>query len=805
MRHRFPKSIGLILILLLLLGAWVQPGAAQSGLTMTARAGFDGFYKSGQWVPVYVTLSNSGTPMDGTVQIVTNPASSTERLVYDAPVSLPTQSRKLVTLYVQAPNFTNTLTVAFLDENGDLVAETATNSLSQLLPGALLYGVVTPEPGEFGFLENVTGTYKEAKVAFLSLEELPETAVPWNNLDVLIIHDSDTGQLTPAQKEALNAWVDTGGQLVLTGGANWQKTTAAFGDKLPVTISGSESVDDLPALATAVGEPFRDPGPYVIANSSLARGELLFHQDGLPILARQPQGRGAVYFLALDPALAPLQDWDGSELFWAGIAAQVPDQSLWGAGPQNGYAAKNAAASLPSVSLPSAWQLGGLLLVYIVVIGPVNYWFLKRRNKLERAWLTIPVLVLVFSGIAYLVGFQIRGTTALVNQMAVAYSAVDSEYARVYSLLGLFSPQRSTHDLIFENGALARPFGSNFGPDLGGNGRINSIQYGSDVTITGIRLDTAETQTFTAQNSVPAINVSGEAALNLKDGSLTLDVTVQNNSETLLQTASLLFGSTAIELGDLAAGQAKTISHIVGSASAGSGSSPGFSPVRPGYAPLVGNTEAILGTFDYYDDRVLYGRYQLLEALDGEAYNPGSLPLSESAVYLLAWSDSAQIDVSTEGKTDRTDTTLYFVEIPLRQNIVSGRRISIPVTLLHWEAIANSGVYEPAIQDLFLNQGWVELEYTPWPEFQTMQVNELALVLEAPNGDTGAVLPDVRLWNWQKEIWDNFKAGWGETAVAEPNPYVGPNNAVRIRLEDRGVYYDKTLDIVYPLLTGDLE
>ncbi len=804
MRHRIPKSIGLILALLLLLGARARPGAAQSGLTMTARAGFDGFYKSGQWVPVYVTLSNSGALVEGTVQIVTNPASSTERLVYDAPVSLPAQSKKLVTLYVQAPNFTNTLQVQFLDENGDLAAKTATNSLSQLLPDVLLYGVVTPEPGEFGFLENVTGAYKEAKAAFLSLEELPETAVPWNNLDVLIIHDSDTGQLAPAQKEALNAWVDTGGQLVLAGGAGWQKTTAAFGDSLPVTISGSESVDDLPALAAAVGEPFRDPGPYVIANSSLAQGELLFHQDGLPLLARRPQGRGAVYFLALDPALAPLQDWDGGERFWSGVADQVPAPGLWGAGPQNGYAAKNAAASSPAATLPSVWQLGGLLLVYIVAIGPVNYWFLRRRNKLERAWLTIPVLALLFSGVAYLVGFQIRGTTPLVHQVSVAYSAVESDYARVYSLVGLFSPQRATRDLVFGDGALARPFGSDFGPDFAGNGRIHSIRYANDVTITGIRLDTAETQTFMAQNSAPAVNVGGKAALNLKGGDVTLDVTVINNSDVPLETASLLFGVTALELGDLAPGQSKTVSHIVGLAPA-AGPSSGFSPVRPGYAPLTNNADVILGTFAYYDDRVLYGRYQLLETLDGDVYGTGNLQLSPNAVYLLAWSGSAQIDVSTGGKSDRTATTLYFIEIPLRQNIVSGKRISIPAALLHWEAIANSGVYEPAIQDLFLNQGWVELEYTPWPEFQTMQVNELALVMEAPGGNTSAIAPDARLWNWREESWDNFKAGWGETAVADPAPYVGPNNAVRIRLEDRSAYYDKTLDIVYPLLTGDLE
>ena len=804
MRHRIPKSIGLILALLLLLGAGARPGAAQGGLTVTARAGFDGFYKSGQWVPVTVTLGNNGAPIEGTVQIVTNPASPSERLVYEAPITLPSQSRKLVTLYVQAPNFTSSLTVALLDETGNLVTEVKTNSLSQLSPDVLLYGVVTPEPGEFGFLENVAGTRPEAKVAFLGLEELPETAAPWNNLDILIIHDSDTGQLTLAQREALAAWVDTGGQLVLTGGAGWQKTTAAFGDSLPVTISGSESVDDLPALATAVGEPFRDPGPYVIANSSLTRGELLFHQDGLPILARQPQGRGAIYFLALDPALAPLQDWDGGERFWSGIAAQVPAAGLWGAGPQNGYAARNAAASLPSSTLPSAWQLGGLLLIYIVVIGPANYWFLKRRNQLERAWLTIPAMVLLFSGVAYLMGYQIRGTTSLVHQISVAYSAVESDYARVHSLVGLFSPQRATRDLRFGNGALARPFGSDFGADFAGNGRINAIRYTNDVTITGIRLDTAETQTFMAQSSAPALDVNGEAALNAKGDNVTLDVTVTNNSQIPLETASLLMGDTAIELGDLSPGQSETVSRVIGAAPATDFTSGSVSP-RSGYSPLRDNAEIILGTHDYYDDRVLYARYQLLEALDGDNFGASNLQLAASSVYLLAWAGTSQIDITTGGKVDETNSTLYFIEIPLQQNIVSGKQISLPVTLLHWQVLADSGLYNPSIQDLYLNQEWVEFEYVPWPEFQTMQVNELALVMEAPNSNTSSDLPDVRLWNWQEKTWDNFQADWGETAVADPTPYVGPNNAVRIRLEDSSANYNKTLDIVYPLMTGDLE
>src|SRR5690606_2061153 len=178
-----------------------------------------------------------------------------------------------------------------------------------------------------------------------------------------------------------------------------QKTAASLTDLLPVTVDGSRSVDDLPGLRERIGIEFRDPGPYVVATSSLRSGELIFRQDELPLLARQSIGRGSVYFLALDPRLAPLLDWDGSEAIWAAIASRVPSGSNWGSGPQNSYAATEAVSSLPSLTLPSILQLLAFLLVYTIVVGPLNYWVLKRRNQLERAWITIPVLVVIFSGV----------------------------------------------------------------------------------------------------------------------------------------------------------------------------------------------------------------------------------------------------------------------------------------------------------------------------------------------------------------------------------------------------------------------
>lgn len=787
----------LSLLILLTIGSPVFAQQTTPGITLTAEAGFDSYYKSNQWLPVYVNVANSSAPpVEGEVRVIVSPNSPTDRVVYNAPISLPTQSDKQVTLYVRVPSFASELNIELVDGNGRVLSETTTGTLTSLNNDALLYGIITPEPGDFGFLENVDGGRPDTAVAFLDLNQLPEYPAAWNALDILVIHDSDTGQLTVAQQDALAKWVDTGGQLVLTGGANWQKTTAVLPDQLPVTITGSQSIDDLPSLSQRTGIPFRDVGPYVVTTSSLRSGELLFHEDGLPILAQQSLGRGSIYFLALDPVLAPLLDWDGSELLWAQIASQVPNVTMWGRGPQNSFSAGNAISSLNAQNLPAIWQIALLMLFYIIIIGPVNYMILKRRGKTERAWVTIPVIVLLFSGIAYLVGYQLRGTDAILNQMDVAYSHIDSEYGRVNSLIGLYSPKRTTYDLIFKGGALARPFESNFSSEMTGSGNVEAVSYGQDVTITGIRIDVSDIATFAADNTLPAIQLSGEGALTVTDGLIRADISIQNQSDIFLENATLLIGTEIFALGDIPPGETQTPNYIIGRSSA-----------YYAGAPLTGNAETILGSVDYWDDPVLYSRYQLLESLDGDSFGSAVATNSSSdRALLLAWSDTAQIEAETAKGNEATQTTtFYVVEIPLQQNLTSNNAITIPAALLNWQELASSGLYSPNFKDLFMNGGWIEFGFEPWQDFQTMEVSSLAIALESPDGIDSAIVPEVRLWNWREEIWDALEVNWGETAVSNFNTYIGPGNAVRIRLDDNSSSYGKTLDAVYPILSGNLE
>lgn len=811
------QKLALFLALFLALNA--ARVAAQSDETgeivLTAKAGFDGFYKPDYGVPVQVTVANNGPALEGELQIVFEGSSAGDRLIYRSPITLPTRSNKRVNLAVEISSFASRINVELVSDGGQTIAAVSSNRLTQVSAEDLLYGVLSSAPGELSFLENVRGGRAKASVAFLTPDLLPEVSSVWNALDVLILNDVDSGELSTEQLNAAQGWTSTGGLLVITGGPGWQKTTAAVADMLPVNISGIESVEDLPDLSESVKSPFRDPGPYLITASSLTNGEMIFHHEGLPLLARRPWGRGSVFYLALDPQLAPLLDWNGAESIWAAVVRRLPNMPTWGRGFQNGYAASTAVTSLPSLALPSVLQLILFLFVYVIVVGPINYLWLKRRGRLELTWVTVPVLVLLFSGLAYLAGFQLKGNEVILNQMSVATGQLDGDKMRVQSLLGLYSPRRSRYEMIFPADTIARPFESNFGRP-GGGGNIDGITRGSELIISGIRVDVSGTETFVANNYRDTLPVSGNATLRLENNLIHLDFELLNASPFDLENSALLLGSDIISLGTLKAGERIAQSQIV-AAGTGNQSSPTSPPPRsfvpsPGSgSPLTFHADKILGTSDYYNDREAFPRWQLLQSLEGEYYRgPGGIDPSrnirQNVLTFVAWSEDPQLEVTLDGAEHRQmATTLYLLELPMAQNIISGNNVSLPVSLLNWRVLAESNTYQASIHNLYLQGGWVEFEYEPWPEFQTMRVTQLAVAMDEQDPTQSAPVPEIRLWNWNEEVWEEIRdAKWGVTQIGEPQPYIGSGNKVRVRIQDRASF-GTGLSALYPVLVGDLQ
>ncbi len=800
-RLPMPKwLLTLLLLPLLLLIGQTSAHAQPNGLEMTVSAAFDGYYQANDPVPVTVTVSNDGAPLEGELRLETGSATVGDAVVYTAPISLPTQSSKQVFLLVSLPQINDELTVELVNDSGQVVMEAESNRLEIINRNDILVGVVSPDMGAFSRFEEVVGGSQRARVANLSLDTLPDIGVAYNALDILVLDETDTSRLTPAQLEALDGWVQTGGQLLVTGGPNWQPTVAAIRDWLPVTISGTETVDSLPALAAFGGADFRDAGPYLLATSSLTEGELLVHEDGLPLMATRPRGQGSVTFVALDPKLAPLRDWNGTLQLWRSLANNLPEPPPWALGMENNYAAREAVSSLPSLTLPSVLGLALFILVYILVIGPINYFVLKRMNRREWAWITIPALVLIFSAVTYLVGFQIKGNDVIVNQMNVAIGNADSDYGRVTTAIGLYSPRRDVYTLTLPGSTAPGQLPYVYGTD---RTNIDAIVRDRDVAIRDIRTDVSEVAVWQVHAIAPLPGISAETTIGSDDsGNIQITISAENDGTTPLTDVSLLAGDTAYPLPDLAPGDGweevltltrpSTSARIYG----------------PGSAyTLTNNAETLLRTVDFFNDAQAYPRWQLLQAIGNSttvSSSTGTTSAQDETLTLIGWNDEALISAEIGQPVQQTATTLYLLDVPLTTSAIGGGTVTVPSSLLTWQEIDNEGIYDPTPHNLYMNGGRLDISFEPWPQFDGLQVESLEIVVETPGLPSENLAPEVWLFNREADNWQQLEdADWGRTAVADFAPFLDDSNQIQIRLVDRSPFGVEVQEF-YPAMTGEI-
>jgi hypothetical protein len=759
--------------------AWGAPAA----VTLSIHAGFDGYYKDLRWLPVRITVANDGADTQGTLR-VTVPRNGGADVVVTRDVDLPTQSRREVFLYIPTEGFISNLHVSLSDGQKELA--TAVTRLVQAGTGDLIYGVLAGSPSAFNILSGVKPVSGSAYVAQLEAADLPPVSTAWHALDVLVISDVDTGVLSPEQRTALSEWVASGGRLIVTGGPTWQKTAAGLGALLPMAPAGTQTLPDASALA-AFASATTPPGSAVAATGSLGPDAVTLVSAGnLPIVVTRHSGFGQVLFLAIDPSFDPLKGWSGLEGLYRNLLSGTAQRPNWATGLRNWYAARDAVNALPGLQLPSALQVCGFLGVYILAVGPINYLVLRRFKRRELAWLTVPLLVVVFSGGAYLTGYQLRGGQASLHRLAVVQVWPNADHARVDGLVGLFSPRRTQYDLVFGQGFIARPMPI----DTGSPGASGfTVQQSDGTVIAGVRLEVGAVEPFVVQGQVAAPAFDSTLTLDVSSSQVILQGQVTNRSDVALTDAVLLAPGGVQRLGNLGPGGAANISLPLTSSHATLASPDDVLPaqasgtVAPAATPSAPSSydstiDDILGNTYHYNDREQFRRFSLLSSII-DTYS-GSV--RGNGVYLVGWSNQSPVAVKLANRSFQTvDSSLYFVSLQPKLNLGTGT-LAIPPGLMTWLSLDPSPSISPTPYDLYLYQNTgVTLRFNPAQALPHDKVQGLTMHLLS-YGQTGAASVNIDLWDFGANNWVRQpQRNWGDVAITNPDHFVGSAGEIQVR------------------------
>jgi hypothetical protein len=803
------RLFGLV-VLVLSLAAFGPP--LQTSLdapTLAVDAGYDGNFRENQWMPVYIRASNDGADVEGRLVVRPERSNNAVNNSYSVPISLPTGSRKAVFLFVTARSFATQIVVELIDNRGAVVTSESAN-VRALQPRDQLAVVVSQSPSGTVDLTGIhDGGYSGFQANWI-IENIPDRAGALAAIDTLLFSDIDSGQLSTAQRAAITDWVTAGGHLIVTGGPNWQSTAAGLRDLLPFQPDDSTSLTDLAALAQWLrfhDDPLSQQA--VVATGQMQAGAevLVWGERDLPLIVRHNVGGGTVDYLTTDPNTAPLRGWGGLTPLWLTLATTMQSRPSWSFGVNDWEMVNNSVNVLPGVDvLPDILPLCGFLAAYIALIGPLNYFVLNRINRREWAWVSIPLFIILFSALAWILGFNLRGSEVTLSRLSVVQSWPGVERAQVHQFVGLLSPRRAQYSLAISDKSFLRPIPrlNTGGALLVGNVQASTdIQQNEQFVAADFPVDASFIAAFDASTTVPTPSLSGQASLSQDaNGQQLLRGSVQNDTPYTLSDPVILARGVALHLEeDLEPGGVVTFDLTLSGASlpspaplayVGGGFTSVFSRSYSFRNEIALNVRDILG--DQLDNSNLYfecgsteadqqercRRRLFLSALMDDPFNV--LTGRGNQAYLAAWTSESPLGIELEGSSwNALDTTLYLAQIDINQTQPAGE-VHITADQFSWFVPERNTLNDVAPLDMALQSGdEFAIRYTPLPGSVLRQVSELRVIVDR-NSNNNRTLP-LQVWNWEQGIWEEMRVPGGQLlSIRNPTPYLGPENSVQIKL-----------------------
>ena len=470
--------------------------------------------------------------------------------------------------------------------------------------------------------------------------------------------------MTEAQNAALRGWVAAGGHLIVCGGPDPTRFGAAlFEGLLPATVGSSLSGGSLALTPKPLpGVRVLQPGP-----------------GGSAQIVSGPYGAGTVTVTAFDPT--------GKAFQTAGLGLPPVWQSLLFSQPSPNASVLNTVAAReenygaiyygsappllseavmrgPSLDAPGASVIAVFLLTYLIVLVPVNYFVLKRMDRKELAWLTIPALVLLFAAGTFAVGYAAKGGSVFINRAALIETRAGQSQAGVYSEIGLFSPHRTTYDIGLPGdnllAAVPNP-GINYGSGSGDNAQFSGaaqfVETPSGVSLPSTPVNMWAMRAFDAQSTT---DLGGAVDSRLSAAGSSAAGTVTNHTAYTLTGCTVEYAGRALKVGTLAPGATTSFT------------SSDFDTVRPDVSPEAssGDTQANIR------DRMhaaLEGYFRSLSQSNANYNNmyspPPPLSLAPGEALLTGWSSDSKLAGPApriDGNTvTENDVTLVIVHLPV--------------------------------------------------------------------------------------------------------------------------------------------
>jgi hypothetical protein len=256
-------------------------------------------------------------------------------------------------------------------------------------------------------------------------EVFPDHWGALGSLDFIVCYDLNALAFGARQYEALERWLQMGGQLVvITNGLPNEYKGTRLEKLLPLDPKTAITSED---RITVTG-PLKEGSRVSVGTKDK------------PLLLTRDILRGRVHFVATPLLDTNLLGKEQTQSLWRVVFDAVdPTQNQ-----ANQVITYSILDSIPELPRTQAGWVALFVILYGIVVGPINLSVLRKRDKMLYAFVSVPLVAFFFAGSAYVVNRVLRPSTPVIRELGWFRGTSGQMEGPAEAEQVLFSPNATT-------------------------------------------------------------------------------------------------------------------------------------------------------------------------------------------------------------------------------------------------------------------------------------------------------------------------------------------------------------------------
>ena len=431
----------------------------------SVELGFDKVYKRERWAPLRVVVTSHNEDFNGEINVEVRNIFSDELIqTYATPLSLTRTDRQRHVLHVFLPGISPQLSIKLVDHTGQVrTSEELTPEILKPLTDLVVLAL-TPSRDLLSRWDGKQIDDKEKGHAFVAYTDFKGVPVHWkgyDSVDFFVIRGVSLVErrISKRQQQALLDWIQRGGTLLLSGGADLRWLRGSFLETfLPVGLGNLRRKTQIPESMQHFG--FETDTPFDLIEFKPKPGMVTLASNGDQIyIAKRFLGGGQIISLGFDYNAPPFSDSSGAEAFWKwllGAEHRTPRhaEARYESNRRHDEKIQTILADVLSAKAPLIRLLLVFLIVYVLGFGALIWW--RGKGKPRLYWVG-GIALTVFFLCGVILPRHLLPSPVSVNRLSILSVYPSTNRAHLQTYIGIIASASVETSIQLREGTFIRP------------------------------------------------------------------------------------------------------------------------------------------------------------------------------------------------------------------------------------------------------------------------------------------------------------------------------------------------------------